>query len=256
MVDGQGEVYTDFMDIWYACKDDPGVLLKELQSRFPLDKRIFRKSKWTFTETVLVFYGISPFELLELHTGITGLLDPYISILIKLIDKERIYDLLWDAEYSHSEACLGNDRFRVDEFFSFLREKKITIPEYLCCFSEDMSAQDSIETLQDEDKAISLDELDEKIFSLRRSSLRNLILKCFARVIWLGEEEKGKTNATRPKTVAASKEMTTVNDVLNSVMEESSTINPSLISKFYPGKKPGPKTKERKNKTELVKKAR
>lgn len=210
----QRDTYIDFMDIWFALKNDRMLLLEELQSRFLLDEKIFRKRNWSFAETILAFYGISPFELLEPHIGITGglILDPYISELIQLIDQERIYDLLWDSV--PSEVCPSANRVTVDKFLPFLQARKIPIPDHLTCYlggkismqnshAEDMPCVDSSSPSNEKAR------LDRRSF--RKTIARHLALGFWQREkLEIGNKENKKKQYTSSHALARDERMQTI----------------------------------------------
>lgn len=239
-------IIFDFQNIWAEYLHthySPEKLLKELQEKFPFDKREFRKRTWSIHEAVLIYCGIDAQMIIK---GIQGY---PLENLFEVIDVENIRTLIENHEFQKIHPTWNS--VSVKDFIPFLTEKAIPIPLHLAAIIKEAQATGTNSTT---DRMPSDD-----LYKKTKQTLRKEIAQRTAVLHWKKETEelsnknsktKHYTNPTDLSRKSCMKELVQlINKIgnIDSITERTeSGVDPEWIGHLYPGgTKPGPKPKKK-----------
>jgi hypothetical protein len=226
------EMFSKYLTVWNSYDKDHRnrlTFLNELQSIFPFNEKTFRKHWWTIQETVVNYYGLD-------SEKVFSTLDSYcINTFLCVIDSESIQELL--KNHLGHPVCRGIDYVLVNQFVPFLEKKKVPVP---------------IHFLRNGDETDNESETPIRK-RMRKESYRINMMQNAAQLFWEKEKKIGKSKFTSPSTLARSKDMNDLVDMINKIGDLSpisgdehskSGVDPEWFSAYFPGdKKPGPKSK-------------
>lgn len=248
-------MYNSFERYWQNLKCgtiSPKDFMKEMirEEYMPCAATWFNRLKWTIEEAVLIYHNWEPSRFQNIPWEIQ-------KEFVEFIDQR--YDIFGTLQsYIPSELFSNSNHLKIEKVINLFKQKNIKIPNH---FPKYFAIDNDTDGVKDDDPCVAAIPLNK---SIRRISLRKLVVRAAAKEHWKVEDENSKAY-TKPSKLANTQKFKDLVQQLDSCLnlipigskannkstnandKTVSAVDPEWFSDLYPGdKKAGPRPKQKK----------